>query len=66
MPSPKSKSGRRLLPPALLLDKCAVTVRLMVRQVCPEPLGFAWDEVRRRAHDVGHGAAMTGLSPASR
>ena len=41
MPSPRSKSGRRLLPPALLLDKCAITVRLMVRQACPEPRSIA-------------------------
>jgi hypothetical protein len=39
--SPKSKSGRRFKPPALLLDKCAITVRLMVRQACPEPRSIA-------------------------
>jgi hypothetical protein len=41
MPSPTNKSGRRCLPPALLPDKCAVTVGLMVRQACPEPRSIA-------------------------
>jgi len=41
MPSPKSKNGGHLLPPALLPDKCAGTSRLMVRQACPEPHSIA-------------------------